>query len=240
MRPARRRVAGIDDRTCDCAQGCPPTLTNRPNPAALAHLAPGDDELPPDLARLGQVVATVALRQIYANCPKYIQQREAERTSVPPGQPRWSHSLTPAQRQLVESADTFFVATADRDTDSPYAPAHADVSHRGGDPGFVECLTGTRLRWPDYPGNSMFGTLGNIAVNPSVGLLFLDWSTGTTLQLTGHAAIDWHDDGQLPGAERSVVLDLTACVEIPQHSPLRWTAPTYSRHNPPVRLIDDA
>jgi hypothetical protein len=48
-----------------------------------------------------------------------------------------------------------------------------------------------RLAFPDYSGNRMFQTLGNLAVNPRAGLLFVDWETGSTLQLTGRAQIIW-------------------------------------------------
>ncbi|WP_156727585.1 pyridoxamine 5'-phosphate oxidase family protein [Streptomyces apocyni] len=177
----------------------------------------------------------VDLDQVYANCPKYIQKREyaIEPTeSIEPTQPaapQHSAELTADQQRFITQTDTFFVATADRD-------GNADASHRGGNPGFVELLSPTRLRWPDYVGNAMFNTLGNIEVNPRAGLLLPDWTTGTTLQLTGTAAIDWDADhaAAVPGAERFVEFAVDHVVEIPHASPLRWAAPEYSRFNPPV------
>ena len=83
-------------------------------------------------------------------------------------------------------SDTFFIATAH--------PTHgADVSHRGGPPGFVQ-VEGNRLTWPDYPGNNMFNTLGNLVVNPRCGLLFVDFERGTTRQLRGFATV--HGDAE--------------------------------------------
>ena len=83
---------------------------------------------------------------------------------------------------LYEAADTFFVASA-------HPRRGTDVSHRGGDPGFVRMLDDHTLRVPDYAGNSMFNTLGNLHVNPRAGLLFVDFDRWRTLQLTGTATI---------------------------------------------------
>jgi uncharacterized protein len=171
----------------------------------------------------------VALDQVYANCPKYIQKRDARWEAAIAAAPIVSSALTEDQRALIGRADTFFVATADRDS-------NADASHRGGNPGFVHVVSPTVLRWPDYVGNAMFNTLGNLEVNPAAGLLFPDWLTGTTVQLTGTARTDWDPAGALsiPGAQRVVEFTVSGVVEIPGASPLRWSAPSYSRFNPPV------
>ncbi len=95
-----------------------------------------------------------------------------------------SSGLSADQRSAIEAADTFFIA-------SVHADAGADASHRGGQPGFVRVVDERTLRIPDYAGNNMFQTLGNIAVDPRVGLLFVSFDTGTTLQLTGEARILW-------------------------------------------------
>jgi predicted pyridoxine 5'-phosphate oxidase superfamily flavin-nucleotide-binding protein len=171
----------------------------------------------------------VALDQVYSNCPKYIQKRMHRWRPSTPGDPRHSRELTGQQGEFIERADTFFIATADRD-------GNADASHRGGNPGFVQVLSPSVLRWPDYVGNAMFNTLGNLEVNPSAGLLFPDWRTGTTLQLTGIARTDWDPAhaAAVPGAQRLVEFTVTGVVELPAASPLRWGDPAFSRFNPPV------
>nr|HRD10520.1 pyridoxamine 5'-phosphate oxidase family protein [Mycobacterium sp.] len=94
--------------------------------------------------------------------------------------------------RLIESADTFFLGTT-------HPEAGNDASHRGGPAGFVR-VTDERLWWPDYPGNNMFNSFGNLAVDPTAALLFVDFRTGDTLQLSGTATVDWaapaedHDD----------------------------------------------
>ena len=174
----------------------------------------------------------VALDQVYANCPKYIQKRVARWEPTIAAAPIVSSALSPHQSALIAAADTFFIATADR-------AGNADASHRGGNPGFVRVLSPHVLRWPDYVGNAMFNTLGNLEVNPAAGLLFPDWQTGTTVQLTGTARTDWAsaEAASGPGARRVVEFTITKVVEIPNASPLRWSAPSYSRFNPPVATI---
>ncbi|MFF8675233.1 pyridoxamine 5'-phosphate oxidase family protein [Streptomyces sp. NPDC015242] len=176
----------------------------------------------------------VDLDQVIANCPKYLQKRDHHRAGPAEGgaaEPTVTAgtALGPAQQRAVRAADTFFVATASDRGD-------ADASHRGGNPGFVQVLSPTLLRWPDYAGNAMFLTLGNLQLNASAGLLFPDWATGTTLHLSGTARTVWDAEqiAGVPGAQRLVEFSVEAVREITAASPLRWTSPGYSRFNPPV------
>lgn len=174
----------------------------------------------------------VRTEQVYSNCPKYIQTRSlaSERGEHPPaGRARTSKALTPEQQLWIRTADTFFIAT--------YAPGHgADVSHRGGNPGFVTVLGSRRLTWPDYVGNSMYMTLGNLELAPACGLLFVDWAHGHALHLTGRARVDWDPTraAAVPGAQRLVEFTVDRAVQIERASSLRWTFGEYFRHNPPT------
>src|SRR6185503_17409934 len=94
--------------------------------------------------------------------------------------------LTPEILAFVRRADTFFVASRGPD-------GGLDVSHRGGAPGFVESMRDGALRIPDYPGNSMFNTFGNLLRDPRAGLLFADFEHGHVLRLTGRARLDFAD-----------------------------------------------
>jgi len=100
--------------------------------------------------------------------------------------------------------------------------------------GFVEVASDTRLVWPDYQGNMMFMSLGNVAVHPFAGLLFVDFETGDVLQLTGRAAIDWDaaHAAAVPGAERLVTFDVDEVIAAPAASPLRWRLVEASPTNP--------
>ena len=178
------------------------------------------------------ILLTVA--EAFGNCTKYIQRR------LPAGQlngsaaptHRESAALDARQAALVRRADTFFIASA-------HPERGADASHRGGRPGFVEVANGgRRLTFPDYSGNRMFQTLGNLTINPRAGLLFLDWETGSTLQLTGQAQIVWDSQAlrSRPGAERLVEITVDAVYEHERALPAPWRLIEPYRRNPPITL----
>jgi len=172
----------------------------------------------------------VHTQQVYANCPKYIQARRFEVIAPAeqnPSDVSRTDSLTAKQQQWITQADTFFIASA-------HPEGGADASHRGGNPGFVTVVDPNTLIWPDYVGNKMFNTLGNIAANPKAGLLFLDFDTGSTLQLTGEANIIW-DAAQIAkykGAERLLSYRIQQVLETEKRLPLLWEFESYSPFNP--------
>ena len=145
----------------------------------------------------------LGVEQAYGNCPQYIHQRMVE--ALPSDEPtppaERSRALSPEQSALIASAGTFFIASA-------HPEGGADASHRGGAPGFVRVIDGQTLVFPDYAGNNMFNTLGNLAVEPRAGLLFLDFETGSILQLTGRARLDWSAATALVRFEIGEVLEL--------------------------------
>ena len=120
---------------------------------------------------LGPDGLAVRTEQVYSNCPKYIQRRHVTASAAATPATVERDAMSDADRRMVAAADTFVIATA--------GPDGADASHRGGEPGFVTVHDERHLRFPDYPGNTMFMTLGNLDANPRAGLLFLDWETGT-------------------------------------------------------------
>src|ERR1700712_300822 len=71
-------------------------------------------------------------------------------------------------RAFIERMDMFFLATADAD-------GHPQCSYKGGDPGFVRVLDEHTVAFPNYDGNGMYLSMGNLLANPHVGLLFIDW-----------------------------------------------------------------
>ena len=85
-------------------------------------------------------------------------------------------------KTFIESATMFFLATAD-------AEGRPDVSYKGGIPGFVRCVDERTLAFPSYDGNGQFRTLGNIAVNPHVSLLFVDFEHPNRMRITGRASL---------------------------------------------------
>ncbi|MFF3649719.1 pyridoxamine 5'-phosphate oxidase family protein [Streptomyces sp. NPDC002181] len=217
-----------------------------PHRMAVAGGVPAGDPLAEVLATAGTRVGTISLdprtrrrmrlggtlevtargfaveaERVFANCPKYIQKRQpVELVSEGAGVVRRGGALTPGQERAVRAADTFFVATT--------AGNGVDASHRGGMPGFVEVLSPVELCWPDYAGNAMFLTLGNLAADPRAGLLFPDWESGAVLQLSGSARTEYGPDGG-----RSIHFRVESVVEGLHPGRLRWSAPEYSPANPP-------
>lgn len=105
-------------------------------------------------------------------------------------------TITDAQAAFIGRRDMFFIASADADG-SP------QCSYKGGDPGFVRVVDETTIAFPVYDGNGMFLTVGNVDVNPRVGLLFIDFETGSRLRLNGDASVDADDPllAEYPGAK---------------------------------------
>jgi len=103
-------------------------------------------------------------------------------------------AFTDEDRAFIERSAMFFIATAD-------AQGHPDCSYKGGLPGFVRVLDERTLAIPDYDGNGMYRTWGNVRVNPHVGLLFLDFENPRRLRVNGSASIALDDPlrGECPG-----------------------------------------
>ena len=99
-------------------------------------------------------------------------------------------------RAFIDRRPLFFLATAD-------AAGRPDCSYKGGVPGFVRVIDPTTLVFPSYDGNGMFKSLGNILVNPQVGLLFIDFESPKRLRVNGSATISADDPliGEFDGAQ---------------------------------------
>lgn len=104
-------------------------------------------------------------------------------------------AFTAEDRAFIQRCPMFFIATAD-------AGGHPDCSYKGGLPGFVHVLDDRTLAIPDYDGNGMYRTWGNVLVNPHVGLLFLDFENPKRLRVNGTARVAEHDllRAEYPGA----------------------------------------
>lgn len=177
---------------------------------------------------------TVEVGQSFGNCPKYIQAREPVWVpGAPTGQIAFEGpGLDEASREQIRAADTFFIATTHPQATSGGEPSHGvDVSHRGGSPGFVK-VDGEVLTVPDFMGNHFFNTLGNIALQPAAGLLFVDFERGDLLYLAVQAAVVW-DGAELAafdGALRLLRMRVTHARRVQGALPLRWGPAERSPH----------
>lgn len=172
----------------------------------------------------------VQIQQSFFNCPKYIQTRYLQTeivTLTEPSEIQRRTTLNESDQRWITTADTFFIATA-------HPESGADASHRDGYPGFVQVINPDRLIFPDYAGNNMFQTFGNLAINPNAGLLWIDFERGDTLQLTGKAEVIW--DGErcstMAGAQRLVEFAIEQVLETRNATTFRWRFGEYSPANP--------
>ncbi|WP_186065601.1 pyridoxamine 5'-phosphate oxidase family protein [Burkholderia gladioli] len=182
---------------------------NRMNGTLRAHTAGGFD---------------VQVRQSFGNCPQYIQLRDfgfvrepSQYTDIAPLE--FDH-LDARARAIIAAADTFFVASYVGEGEA----RQVDVSHRGGNAGFVRIDEDGRLTVPDFAGNLFFATLGNFLVNPRAGLVFVDFETGDMLQMTGEASVELESEeiAAFQGAERLWHFKPRRVIHRRQAMPLRW------------------
>lgn len=166
----------------------------------------------------------IAVQQSFGNCPKYIRRRQRLANPqygsfISDYFTDWSSPL----REFISNADTCFIA-------SIYSDRHGknnhdiDVSHRGGDPGFIRFDRQQRLIIPDYPGNYFFNTVGNLLMDSRAALLFLDFSGGHAISLAATAEVLWKDDDPAlcGNYDRVIRLNLEAGFVIHNALPHLW------------------
>ncbi|KAI8965055.1 hypothetical protein F5Y11DRAFT_313752 [Daldinia sp. FL1419] len=175
------------------------------------------------------------------NCPKYINKKRitprvptprlvSEGTGVP---------LPQAAIELLGKADVFFVA-------SKYGLKSMDVNIRGGPPGLVRVLRnreesagGTALVYPEYSGNRLYQTLGNVHNDPAIGIVVPDFETGDVLYLTGKAAILIGEAAAavMPHVKLAIRIDVAEARFVREGLSFRGEVIDYSPYNPPVRRL---
>jgi predicted pyridoxine 5'-phosphate oxidase superfamily flavin-nucleotide-binding protein len=167
----------------------------------------------------------VDVEQAYGNCPQYIHRRQTAPGASSDSPGRTGTTLTPIDIAQIRRADTFFLGTS-------HPTRGVDTSHRGGTPGFVRVDdAGTGLWWPDYPGNNMFNSLGNIAEDPTAALLFVDFTTGAALHVTGRAEVVWTEHA-VPGDDGGTGRRV-------QFTPTRFVARIAAVHSDDVEAYRD-
>jgi predicted pyridoxine 5'-phosphate oxidase superfamily flavin-nucleotide-binding protein len=183
------------------------------------------------ISKVGEDGFDITVKQSFGNCPKYIQARDLmpglEESSA--GRVAAGSRLGAAERELIAQVDTFFIASA-------LGSAHQetnqgiDASHRGGKPGFVRIDDEHTLTVPDFAGNNAFNTLGNLLLNPRCGLLFLDFATGTTVQLAADVEViaQSAEIDRFAGAQRVLRFHVRESLRCERIVPLRWRFRDYS------------
>lgn len=173
--------------------------------------------------------------QSFGNCPQYIQSRAIEfirdpkKKNVSEQNINAFTTLDTNATTFINTADTFFVSSFLQNENSPDIES-VDVSHRGGQSGFVK-VEGNTLTIPDFSGNHYFNTLGNFLLNPKAGLVFPNFESGELLMLTGTVELLWEDHPEVvafQGAERAWRFHLDHGVRLKEALPFRATFQHYS------------
>jgi predicted pyridoxine 5'-phosphate oxidase superfamily flavin-nucleotide-binding protein len=131
--------------------------------------------------------------------------------------------FTESDRAYVERMAYFFLATAD-------GKGRPDVSFKGGGPGFVRITGRSEVAFPDYDGNGMFKSLGNLSVNPNVALLFIDFERPRRLRINGSAHIRRDDPLLAETVGAQMIVRVTA----------RAIFPNCPRYIPTMTLTEDS
>jgi predicted pyridoxine 5'-phosphate oxidase superfamily flavin-nucleotide-binding protein len=170
---------------------------------------------------------TIAVQESFGNCPKYIQARDISQHGQPASAALENIAeLNDEAKCLIESADTFFVASR-----SGEAEPRVDVSHRGGLPGFVRVDQTGNLHIPEFTGNRLFCTLGNFLCAPVAGLVFPNFGTGDLLHLSGTVELFWEgkEVNHYPGAVHGWAFHFRAGFWLRAALPFAASSP---RHSP--------
>lgn len=168
----------------------------------------------------------VSVVHAFGNCPQYIQLRGVEPVSLGHASSNVVaerlNELDDAAKATISKADTFFIASY-VDLDGDASQRAVDVSHRGGNKGFVR-VEGNVLTIPDFAGNLHFNTLGNFLLNPRAGLVFVDFETGDMLQISGRTEVILEDPeiAAFQGAERLWTLTVEHVVRRAAVLAVRW------------------
>jgi ferredoxin-NADP reductase/predicted pyridoxine 5'-phosphate oxidase superfamily flavin-nucleotide-binding protein len=178
-----------------------------------------------------QIQLATKIEQSMGNCPKYLNQYEIQPSPVRSKLIAKGSSLSPDAKDLISKADMFFLSSSTAED--------MDTNHRGGPPGFVRILSDTEIVYPEYSGNRLYQTLGNLQLNPKVGIVFPDYGTGNVVYLTGTAEILVREEAAalLPGSNLALKIRIDEVRSVESGLPFRGVKKTPSPYNPLVRTL---
>ncbi|MCJ1273346.1 hypothetical protein MMC21_001137 [Puttea exsequens] len=177
----------------------------------------------------------LGITQSLGNCPKYLNKKNII-PRVPRPKGMFGTLPLPDQAlQLLAKADLFFM--------SSHYDSIMGTNHRGGENGFVRVISndasGTTLVYPEFSGNRLYQTLGNLYENPRTGLVFPDFDTGDVLYVTGTTEIKIGSEAAaiLPRSNLVVKIHVVAARFVKEGLSFRAEAGEMSPYNPPVRFL---
>jgi len=176
----------------------------------------------------------VSINKSVGNCPKYLNSKRIIPFTPKPRLVSDSPKLPPEALALLEKADMFFMSSSDGAED-------VDTNHRGGPAGFVRLISndesGAVIVYPEYSGNRMYETLGNLKMNPLAGITVPDFDTGDVLYMTGKTEILISKEASsvLLRSNLAVKLTVTSARFVEKGLTFKGIPEESSPYNPPVR-----
>ncbi|SPQ23244.1 fa29c04e-5179-4387-8aa8-340c7f20a08f [Thermothielavioides terrestris] len=216
-------------------------LENRDRVKLAGRMAVGTVAEQPANTALGEIQLAMHVQESLGNCPKYLNKKTIRAHFPSPRLVSSSLPLPPEALALIEKADLFFLSSTNGQT--------MDTNHRGGPAGFVRVLNnsfpedgtgdGVVLVFPEYSGNRLYQTLGNLHTNPRLGVVIPDFETSDVLYLTGETELLIGPSAAtiMPHANLAVKLTVHAARFVKDGLPFRGTPGEPSPYNPPVRRL---
>ncbi|KAK9772935.1 hypothetical protein SCAR479_10445 [Seiridium cardinale] len=187
---------------------------------------------------VGELQMAMQVEETLGNCPKYLNKKH-----ITPHTPRpqllsqdSGLPLPQVAVEVLQKADLFFIS-------SKHGNGNMDVNHRGGPPGFMRLFRNdsgaVTLVYPEYSGNRLYQTLGNLQKDPVAGLVVPDFETGNVLYVTGRTTTLIGDKAAayLPRTKLAVKIDVEEARFVKDGLPFRGDVIDYSPYNPPVRRL---
>lgn len=182
-----------------------------------------------------QVQMALAIEGSLGNCPKYLNKKDIVLAVPRPVPLPATLPLPQPALDLLAKADTFFITS--------HHPSHMSTNHRGGPPGFIRVERNDSqsviLVYPEYSGNRLYQTLGNLVLDPRAGIVVPDFETGNVLYISGTTKIIVGKDASqlLPRSNLAVQIRVDAAKFVHKGLGFRGLPGDRSPYNPPVRYL---
>jgi ferredoxin-NADP reductase len=184
---------------------------------------------------VGEIEMAVLVKETLGNCPKYMNEKIIKAHVPSPELVSDTLPLPKEALDLIEKADMFFLTSANGEA--------MDTNHRGGPPGFVRVAKNAPeevvVVYPEYSGNRLYESLGNLYLNPKIGIAVPDFDTSDVLYLTGTTKILAGADASalIPHQKLAIKITVTAARFVKDSLPFRGVLGERSPYNPPVRRL---
>ncbi|RYP22906.1 hypothetical protein DL767_008954 [Monosporascus sp. MG133] len=185
---------------------------------------------------VGEAQLAMLVEESLGNCPKYLNKKDIKPHVPSPELISDALPLPPEAVTLLEKADMFFLSSTNGKT--------MDTNHRGGPPGFMRVVNnsvdaGVVLVYPEYSGNRLYQTLGNLHVNPKVGIVVPDYETSDVLYLTGETQLLVGQAAAklMPHTKLAVTVVVREARMVKDGLSFRGEVGKRSPYNPPMRRL---